>query len=89
MKLDEVVMPNRDRILQTAAYYGAHSIRVFGSVARRQDEANSDIDFLVEMEPDMGTMCIIIGVPLVMLVIAGLNHKKIYALLLEYTIMGL
>ena len=37
---------------------------------------------LVEMEPDMGTMCIIIGVPLFMLVIAGLNHKKIYALLL-------
>jgi predicted nucleotidyltransferase len=51
VKLDEVVMPNRDRILQTAAYYGAHSIRVFGSVARRQDDANSDIDFLVEMEP--------------------------------------
>ncbi len=51
MKLDEVVMPNRDRILQTAARYGAHSIRVFGSVARRQDDADSDIDFLVEMEP--------------------------------------
>ena len=51
MKLDEVVMPNRDRILQTAAHYGAHSIRVFGSVARRQDDADSDIDFLVEMEP--------------------------------------
>jgi len=51
VKLDEVVMPNRDRILQTAAHYGAHSIRVFGSVARRQDDADSDIDFLVEMEP--------------------------------------
>jgi len=37
--------------LQTAAHYGAHSIRVFGSVARRQDDADSDIDFLVEMEP--------------------------------------
>jgi predicted nucleotidyltransferase len=51
LKLDEVVMPNRDRILQTAAQHGAHRIRVFGSVARRQDDANSDIDFLVEMEP--------------------------------------
>lgn len=51
MKLDDVVIPNRDRILQTAAQYGAHRIRVFGSVARRQDDADSDIDFLVEMEP--------------------------------------
>ena len=51
MKLDEVVMPNRDRILKTAAQHGAYRIRVFGSVARRQDDADSDIDFLVEMEP--------------------------------------
>ena len=51
LKLDELVMPNRDRILKTAAQHGAHRIRVFGSVARRQDDANSDIDFLVEMEP--------------------------------------
>lgn len=51
LKLDEVVMPNRDQILQTAAQHGARSIRVFGSVARRQDDADSDIDFLVEMEP--------------------------------------
>lgn len=36
---------------------------------------------LVELEPDMGTMCIIIGVPLVMLAVAGLDHKKIYGLL--------
>ena len=45
--------------------------------------------FLVEMEPDMGTMCIIIGVPLVMLVIAGLNHKKMYALLLGAIVGGI
>ena len=51
MKLDEVVMPNRDRILQMAAHYDVQSIRVFGSVARRQDDADSDSDFLVEMEP--------------------------------------
>lgn len=51
VKLDQVVMPNRERILQTAAMYGARSVRVFGSVARRQDDADSDIDFLVDMEP--------------------------------------
>ena len=51
VKLDEVVMPNRERILQTAKLYGAHRVRVFGSVARRQDDVDSDIDFLVDMEP--------------------------------------
>ena len=51
VKLDQVVMPNRERILQTAALYGARSVRVFGSVARRQDDEDSDIDFLVDMEP--------------------------------------
>lgn len=51
VKLDQVVLPNRERILQTAARYGAHSVRVIGSVARRQDDADSDIDFLVDMEP--------------------------------------
>ncbi|MHC1761661.1 MAG: nucleotidyltransferase family protein [Negativicutes bacterium] len=51
MKLDLVVLPNRDRILQTAARHGARSVRLFGSVARRQDDADSDIDFLVDMEP--------------------------------------
>ena len=56
LKLDEVVMPNRDRILQTAAHHGAHRIRVFGSVARRQDDADSDIDFLVDMEPGRSLM---------------------------------
>ena len=51
MKFDEVVMPNRERILQIAEQYGAQKVRVFGSVARGQDDADSDIDFLVDMEP--------------------------------------
>ena len=51
VKLDQVVLPNREQILKTAALYGTRNVRVFGSVARRQDDADSDIDFLVEMEP--------------------------------------
>jgi len=51
LKFDEVVMPNRERILQIAEQYGAQKVRVFGSVARGQDDADSDIDFLVDMEP--------------------------------------
>ena len=51
MKMDEVILPNREKILQLADQYGARQVRVFGSVARRQDDAESDIDFLVDMEP--------------------------------------
>ena len=49
--MDEVIIPNRERILQVAEQYGARKVRVFGSVARRQDDEDSDIDFLVDMEP--------------------------------------
>ncbi|MEH2400068.1 nucleotidyltransferase family protein [Nostoc sp.] len=36
--------------MQIAAKYGAYNIRIFGSVARREADVNSDVDFLVEME---------------------------------------
>jgi hypothetical protein len=41
----------REEILRVAAKYGARNVRVFGSVARGEADAVSDIDFLVEMEP--------------------------------------
>jgi uncharacterized protein len=41
----------RGKILQLAASYGASNVRVFGSVARNEGDAQSDIDFLVDMEP--------------------------------------
>jgi uncharacterized protein len=37
-------------ILSLAARHGARNIRIFGSVARGDTNADSDIDFLVEME---------------------------------------
>ncbi|HSH39857.1 MAG TPA: nucleotidyltransferase family protein [Chthoniobacterales bacterium] len=42
---------NRDAILEAARRHGAISIRVFGSVARGEENAQSDVDFLVRMEP--------------------------------------
>jgi hypothetical protein len=42
----------RHEILRIAAAYGAHNIRVFGSVARGEDREESDFDLLVEMEPE-------------------------------------
>lgn len=50
MDIDRV-LKNRDEILQLAAKYGAYNVRIFGSVARGEADADSDVDFLVEMEP--------------------------------------
>jgi len=40
----------REDILRTASKYGAYNVRVFGSVARGEADAQSDIDLLVDME---------------------------------------
>lgn len=39
------------QILALAAKHGARNVRVFGSVAREEERPDSDIDFLVDMEP--------------------------------------
>ena len=59
MTLDELVKEKREDILKLAAKHGARNVRVFGSVARRETDSRSDVDFLVDMEPgrsllDMG-----------------------------------
>ena len=45
------VRKNKDRIIQIAACRGASHIRIFGSVARGEERAYSDLDLLVEFEP--------------------------------------
>lgn len=40
----------RPEILALARRHGASSLRVFGSVARGDTQASSDVDFLVEFE---------------------------------------
>jgi predicted nucleotidyltransferase len=49
-KLQEIVTEKRHEILSIAACYGAHNVRVFGSVARGEADEQSDIDLLVEFE---------------------------------------
>lgn len=51
MKVREFLNENRESILRIAARYGATNIRIFGSAARGDADENSDIDFLVDMEP--------------------------------------
>jgi hypothetical protein len=47
-----VLRLKRTQILQIAARNGVKRLRVFGSVARGTDDAQSDIDFLVELAPN-------------------------------------
>jgi predicted nucleotidyltransferase len=41
-------------VLDIVRRYGAHNVRVFGSVARGDDGPSSDIDLLVDIPDDMG-----------------------------------
>src|SRR2546425_3820724 len=43
---------SRGQLLEAAQRHGVRNIRVFGSVARGDETADSDIDLLVELEPD-------------------------------------
>jgi uncharacterized protein len=49
MSLLEIIELNRERIRQLAQQHGAGNVRVFGSVARGEDSAGSDVDFLVDI----------------------------------------
>jgi predicted nucleotidyltransferase len=49
----------RNDILRIAAQYGARNLRVFGSVARGDDRAHSDVDLLVDMDPDRSLLDIV------------------------------
>ena len=47
----ESLRAHRPAILEIAKRHGARNVRVFGSLIRHEAQANSDIDFLVEVEP--------------------------------------
>src|ERR1035437_10098645 len=49
--LDTLRAERREEIFRLAGQRGAHSLRVFGSVARGEANEDSDFDLLVEREP--------------------------------------
>jgi uncharacterized protein len=51
MSLADLLRSKRAEILAIAARHGASNVRVFGSVARGEDDSESDIDVLVDLEP--------------------------------------
>lgn len=50
MALSSIIQTRRDDILRIATEHGASNIRVFGSVARGDDEPESDVDLLIQLE---------------------------------------
>ena len=56
MDLQSLLYQNRERVLETAARYGAYNVRLFGSVARGEATEGSDIDLLVSMQPGRSLM---------------------------------
>ena len=47
----ELLQTKKREILDAARRNGALHVRIFGSVARGTDDGESDVDFLVELEP--------------------------------------
>ncbi|MDQ6695678.1 MAG: nucleotidyltransferase family protein [Chloroflexota bacterium] len=52
MNICERVNSLRQEILAVADQHGARNVRLFGSVARGDARSDSDVDILVELEPD-------------------------------------
>jgi predicted nucleotidyltransferase len=50
MDVGDLVTKKRDDIIHIATEHGAHNVRIFGSVASGEADAESDLDLLVEME---------------------------------------
>ncbi|MCX7781866.1 MAG: nucleotidyltransferase family protein [Negativicutes bacterium] len=84
MKLKALLESKKQDIFATAARYGAYNIRVFGSVARGDADENSDIDFLVELEPgrsllDLGGLLIelqeLLGCSVDVVTVNGLKER--------------
>ena len=51
-----IVRQRRRDLVAVAEAHGASGVRVFGSVARGEDSAGSDVDLLVDLPPGLGLL---------------------------------
>jgi predicted nucleotidyltransferase len=84
MNYQELTSRHRAAILAAARRYGARNVRVFGSVARGEDDPASDVDILVDLEPgrsllDLGGLLMdlqdLLGCPVDVVTEAGLRSR--------------
>jgi predicted nucleotidyltransferase len=54
MALLEDLHSRRDQLLAIAARHGASNVRLFGSVLRREERPDSDVDLLIDMADGRG-----------------------------------
>lgn len=52
MNIEQLLSEKRSDIQRIAAKHGAYNVRLFGSVARGEASAESDVDFLVDAGPN-------------------------------------
>ena len=52
MAIEDLLQQKRAEILNITRQHGGHNVRVFGSAARGDAGPDSDIDFLIDLEPD-------------------------------------
>ncbi len=80
----EELQGQRDAIMRVAARHGALNLCVFGSVARGEARPDSDVDFLVDMEPgrsllDLGGLLVelqkLLGRPVDVVTRSGLRER--------------
>jgi predicted nucleotidyltransferase len=50
--ISTLLIQKRDEILSLAYRRGAKNVRVFGSVARNEARADSDVDIPIDLDPD-------------------------------------
>ncbi|WP_406856102.1 nucleotidyltransferase family protein [Alsobacter sp. KACC 23698] len=53
MRPSAALASNRDAVISTVSGYPVSNLRVFGSVARGEDDENSDVDLLIDPLPGL------------------------------------
>lgn len=50
MDITKLLAEKREEILRIAKKHGASNVRIFGSIARGENDSKSDVDLLVDLE---------------------------------------
>ena len=53
--LQQLIEKNRKQIIEIAQKHGAVNVRIFGSVARGENDENSDLDILVDLGENLSS----------------------------------